>query len=361
MAPPPADGTFSRAQSTAVNELLADKISRRTILGLRYDASFSADVIRLLNDLEVDILGQLVQADVTGVKMARARQARLEKLLTEVRASIKAQYKRIDRLTQGELFKFGQLEAAATGKALTDSAASVGVVLGHGLPTEATMAALLSDPLVMGAPLSDWWLKQSTDLFRSFAADVRIGTMAGETVDQMAKRVAGSRWGNLRGVRDIEVRGTILKARRGARTLVRTSVASVQGAARQATYQANSDVIEFYVHVSRLDSRTSDICLARAGKRWDAETLKPVGHSLPFEVPPLHPNCRSAIAPIPYGGGQLAKNLGADEWIQTLSVADQEALLGVHKSKLFRDGKITASALIDQSNRPLTLDELSAH
>lgn len=344
-----------------MNELLADKVSRRTILGLRYDAQFSREVIVLLNDLEVELVRQLLEADVTGVKMTFARRARTEKLLAEARKATATQYRRINRLTQGELFKLADIEATATGKIITDSAASVGVQLGIGLPTEATFAALLSDPVIMGAPLSDWWAQQSANAFGEFARSVRLGVSAGETTDKIAKRYAGPRWGDLRGVRDQEIAQPILRARRGARALVRTSVASVQGTGRQSVYEANLDVIEFFCHVSRLDSHTSDICIARAGKKWDAETKKPVGHSLSFQVPPLHVNCRSAMVPIVYGGGQLAKNIGADEWINGLSIPEQESLLGVAKSKLFRDGKIKAKDLIDQTNRPLTLEQLAAH
>lgn len=361
MPPPPADGSFGRDKATRVNAQLADKVTRRTLLGLRYDQTLAEKTVLLLKDLEQELLAALARINPTGVATRSAKIERQRRLLAEIQPEIGRQFRRIAALNQKELFSLAEIETAATRAIIVDSAATVGVELGVRLPPQNVFAKLFDAITVQSYPLRDWWNGQSVALFRSFSDAVGRGVVAGETTDQIARRVAGDKWGDLRNVPDEQAGDVIRKARRGARTLVRTSVASVQGEARQSVYESNLDVIEFFQHLSRLDSRTSDICIARAGKKWDAETKVPVGHELPFQVPPLHPNCRSNMIPIVYGGGQMAKNLGADEWLKGLSAQELQAVLGKGRARLFRTGRFKAADLINKSGDSLTLEELAQH
>lgn len=271
-------------------------MTRRAILGARYDASLARQVFAMLDALERDLVAQIAVSDVQGAGLT-ARRARLDRLLRITREQIRDTYRRIELLSDNDLTALATLEAGATRDILGKAFVDLGAALGVGLPTDATMAALTEDKLVMGAPLKDWWAGQNAQLSKDFAAQMRIGVMAGERVDDLARRVAG-------GMHDgLPVRGIMPTSKTWARTLVRTSVASVQNEARAAVYRANTDVVSELVHISRLDSRTTPICIARAGLTWDAQTLKPTGgHRIPFENPPLHLNCLPGHSLVSPGG-----------------------------------------------------------
>jgi len=58
--------------------------------------------------------------------------------------------------------------------------------------------------------------------------------------------------------------------------------------------------------------------------------------------------------------GQVAKDLTFDAWLRRKPKAVQDDMLGVAKADLWRAKKISLSEMIDQKNRPLTIDELQA-
>lgn len=146
--------------------------------------------------------------------------------------------------------------------------------------------------------------------------------------------------------------------------------------ARFNFFRANKNLIDQYQHISVLDGRTSVICIARAGARWNADDLQPIGHRIIFEVPPLHPNCRSTLIPIfksPNEIGTAARvldqfrnDIGGDRGFQTSyssflrsqPVAVAREILGKEKYALFLAGTLTLRQLLDNSGRPLTLDQL---
>ena len=287
------------ADPTAAAEAIADKITKRAILGQRYDASLSADIIAQVTDLERDLVGQIAAIDVTSVTKPSARLVRLQKLLSQSREQIKAAYRRIRLLNDRELSKLLEIEAEATAKLVDAGFQKTDINISVSLPTDAVFAALAEEHIIIGQPLKEWWAKQEAGAFSEFSRQIRLGVGAGETVDQLARRIAG-------GTRDgIPIQGVMEVSRKTAKTLVRTSVASVQNTARQAVYEANSDIFTELVQLSKLDGRTSEICIARAGKAWDMQTKEPIGHSLPFQTPPIHPNCLpgdSLVSP----GGRIA-------------------------------------------------------
>uniref|UniRef100_UPI0035656EEB hypothetical protein n=1 Tax=Roseovarius sp. TaxID=1486281 RepID=UPI0035656EEB len=69
----------------AANDDIADLFTRHAIDLQRVDASQRRAIRRILKDLEGDIVAQLARIDPTGVTRQSARQARLEKLLDQVR------------------------------------------------------------------------------------------------------------------------------------------------------------------------------------------------------------------------------------------------------------------------------------
>lgn len=85
-----------------------------------------------------------------------------------------------------------------------------------------------------------------------------------------------------------------------AERLIRTEMAYFHNQAELAAYD-DLDVDE-YMYIATLDSRTSEICRDLDGKHFPTKDGEPGKN-----MPPMHPNCRSTIAP--YLGPEFTKNL----------------------------------------------------
>jgi hypothetical protein len=342
---------ISPEQASAAAEEIAERLTRRALLGARYDASLARDIVSMLVDLERDLAGQIAEMDITGVSRLSARRQRLESLLEMARKAVRKTYRRITVLAETQLDELFSIEAGASREIMRAAFQDVGVRLGVSLPSSSYMAALAEETLVMGRPLSSWWAGQEASLREAFAREMRLGLQAGETVQQLTRRIRG-------GKRDgLPVKGIMATSRAHAVAMARTSAAGVGNGARFATFEANLDVIQAYVHLSRLDLRTSEQCILRAGKRWDAKTKAPLGHRIPFQLCPIHHGCRS-VHVVQVIGGEPPTNQNGEAWFKGLSAEEQGHLFGAGRMDLFRSGDMSMSELFDQSGRPISLSDL---
>lgn len=159
-------------------------------------------------------------------------------------------------------------------------------------------------------------------------------------------------------------------------------VTSIPGNAKAAAAAAGIKVgdklaLMGYRWVSRLDSKTSQICRSLDGRVFQFDK---------GPLPPAHPNCRSSIAAEIPGrwlkrtpDGRFArrderKAKGADgtepvdgkttyyEWLKTQPEAFQNDALGVTRATLFRKGGMSAATFaklnLGRNFQPLTLDEM---
>jgi len=265
-----------------------------------------------------------------------------------------------------DMLGLAQHEAQATAQ----SFAAIG--LEASLPTVAVMKAIVNGSLIEGAPSAAWWAKQSTDLQFKFAAQVRQGITANETVQQIVRRIIGSS--------KLGIPGIMETSRAGATALVHTSIQQVANDARLATFRENADVIKGVQQLSTLDGRTSAICVAYSGASWDLDGNPINGTTLPFNGgPPRHFNCRSVLVPItrtykelgidipeaPPGTrasdeGQVPADMTMAEWLKSKPTSYVDDLLGQGRADLFLSGKLTLPQLLDLQGNPLTLDQLRA-
>ena len=123
---------------------------------------------------------------------------------------------------------------------------------------------------------------------------VRSGVFAGETLDQISRRLIGKLdFDKLQkaNVKQIALAGGELTklANHQIQTIVRTSVNQVTNQASQAVYAANKKVSPKYEYVATLDSRTSAICQRLDGQTFDYNN---------GPTPPQHFNCRSTTVPV---------------------------------------------------------------
>ena len=215
-----------------------------------------------------------------------------------------------------------------------------------------SMIERISRPRFEGNFMSEWWSRARNDLLFKVKGIIKQGIIESMDKGQITSRLKGAFDGN----------------RAQAAAVVQTSLHTIANDARQSVYEANEDVIDGYYWLSTLDSRTSIPCVSRSGLKWTIDK-KPIGHSLPFQTPPIHWNCRSLVMPILSGFddvkmtrasklGPIDSNITFDKFLKMLSKKEQDEQLGVGRAQLWRDGKITLKDLLDGKGRELTLEEL---
>lgn len=188
---------------------------------------------------------------------------------------------------------------------------------------------------------------------------VKMGFVQGKTTRQIVKEVVGTG-----GLADV--------SQRNAATVIRTALNHVSTQARETVYKKNSDIIERYEWVSTLDSRTSTICRSRDGQKYE------IGKG---PLPPAHPNCRSATAPVisdeydfldagakraargAEGGTQVDASTTYYEFLKQQPAWFQDEALGPTRGKIFRNSGISPEEFrvisVDGFGRPLTLNEMA--
>jgi hypothetical protein len=108
---------------------------------------------------------------------------------------------------------------------------------------------------------------------------VRMGYLEGKPTAKIVSDIRGTR---AKGY----VEGFVEVDRRNLETIVRTALSHTAAGARKRFFEENGDVVESQLWLSTLDSRTSEICIARSGKRYTVdERPKPIGHSVPWCTP----------------------------------------------------------------------------
>ena len=337
------------------NDKIFDKILKSQLLSFRFDASMRQKVLSELKLLEKSLLLQLQDS---GIDESTFKNRRFKELLRAVKVTIDDFYKIADNKLAENLSEYVALESQTTAKLLSDLSTLTAVAIP---PNK--LANIYSNAMIEGSPSSTWWKRQSLKLKNNFEDNIRQGLILGETNSQLVTRIRGTKaFAYKNGIMNI--------ARNDAEALVRSSVQTVANQARFETLELNHDIVSSYRHVSTLDSRTSDQCIVRDGLRWDSITKKPIGHNIPFRVPPIHWNCRSTLIPEISGfepaddatrassDGQVKASTTFESYLKGKSAAFQDEVLGKGKAQLYRDGKITLRQLLDQSGNPLTLSEL---
>lgn len=368
----------------AIAALLADRFIGHHVDLLRLAESERETVFRMLGQLQSELLQQMdAQIPLPGFETVSYRKSQALFRLTD--KLIQQKYGRIAREHQSMLIDLVEYEADRTRQVVNRQ---VGVaMLSVGVP-ESVLKALVNDDLVEGRPAKEWWRQQSDTLRGRFQHTIRQGIFAGETLDQLKQRVRGTK---ARQFQD----GIMAITSRNAEALIRTSVQSVANAARHATFKANEDVMAGFQALVTLDTRTSEICMARSGYAWDLD-----GRPLNEETkeafpgpPPWHFNCRTVLVPVLKSwaqlqreaqqdealgkkldnieakigkgtqasmDGQVSADLTYEQWLETKSEDVQIEVLGRGRWQLWRRGLITLADLLDQRGRAVTLDALQA-
>jgi len=381
------------------NDEYLDAVLRHQIDLRRYTTGLAKRVVRLLEEADRDLAERLrarlsrfrgPDVDFTGERW----KAMLSDI-RDVRAAVFAEYKALVREELGQL-------AVLEGQAEIDTLQSAITIDVHFAAVSADqLRAIVTSRPFQGRYLRDWFSTLETADQQRLVTALQLGMTNGESVDDIVRRVAGTR-------KNAYADGILAITRRDAQGIVRTAVNHVSNIARNYVWEANSDIITAKIWVSTLDGRTSAVCRARDGHG------APVGNNkLPPNIPPLVPadakppahfNCRSVMVAYIDGAGllgnrptvtdtrtrakreidfrQMAKEQGKSiqdvrkawieqnvglvpasttyqEFLGRQSISFQEEVLGKTKAKLFRDGGLTLDQFVDRAGNELTLSELA--
>ncbi len=234
---------------------------------------------------------------------------------------------------------------------------------------------------------------------------IRTGFAAGDTTEQIVTRIRGTQANNF-------ADGIMQASRNQARTLVRSQVQTIANQAREEAFKENAELIAGVQWVATLDSRTTIICANLDGKVWKLDTKEPIGHSFAWPGPTAHMNCRSTQISVLKSFDQLQKGTDADvearfkrklgarwdgdeklqrrvdrdayiarnfanarasmdgqvaatmkfpEWLRKKDREQRgfaDRVLGKERAMLWRKGQLSFPQMVDQTNRPLSLEQI---
>lgn len=321
-------------EAAQLNREVAKRIIDHQIDLLRLAAGERKQILDQIDILSKKVRAELLMADTGSTQ-------KLNRLLSAINELVQTLYGEIGDANEIMLNDYHALEQRAF-------SSIANAVIGS---QAFQVSAAKFDGLMLGSPLGMWWARQAEDLKFKLGGIVRSGVIEGRTNEQLAR----------------EFNQVFEVSKTHARTLVNTSVATVTGHARKTLYERNADIMLGLYQLSTLDARTSEICRARDGLKWTLE-YEPVGHNQAFRDTPLHPNCRSLMLPWIDDGtnstrasafGQVDAKLTYEEWLKDKPVEMQDDILGNGKAQMWRDGKITFLDMIDQTGRPLSLEQLN--
>jgi SPP1 gp7 family putative phage head morphogenesis protein len=212
-----------------------------------------------------------------------------------------------------------------------------------------------------GALMEPFMKSWSESTLGAVEGAVRDGWAQGKTVPQVMQQIRGTKAAMYKD-------GILTTSRREAAAMVRTSTQHVAQSARMATWGANGDLIKGYEILATLDGRTSTVCRALDGEKFD------LGKG---PVPPLHVNCRSTTIPtlgpewdfLDEGATRSSLNgyVPADttyyEWLKGQDPAFIKDAIGAGNATLLTSGKLTAREFKDLSLgknfEPMTLKQMA--
>lgn len=376
-----------------LSDLIHDQIIGHSVDLLRVAAGLRRDMVGFLRELEAKLVLALANAELEGLTSFQAGKVRV--LLKQTRETIATTYGEMADAHNASMIRLAVIEGEVAVSAI--NAVFFGVEVASTFLTDRQLKSIVGKTLIEGAPSRDWWERQNLHLQNQFTDLVRDGIARGRTTPEMVRTLRGTKANNY-------ADGIMTGTRRGVEALVRTSVQSVANEVRTETYRANDDVVKGLQWVATLDGRTTLICIGLNGLMWDLD-YRPIGHDKEWPGPTAHWNCRSTQIAVLKSweelgadgfrakpdskrfdrylqeelaglgideakaaniirstrssmDGQVARDLTFSDWLKTKSDSFANKLLGPTRADMWREGKLKLTDLTDQTNRPMTIEEL---
>ena len=358
----------------AANVILQDKAIDRAHDLHRFGVGVVQRIIAVLNRTDASLTAQLTEA-LMRLERDSFTVERLDALLGSVRALNAQAYQAVLAAIQPEMADLAKVESAAQKTALR-GAIPAAVQLQFpvaGVAWEQVYAAALSRPF-QGRLLKDWAANLEVSRMTAIKNAVRAGYVEGQTTSEIIQKIRGTRamrYGD----------GILAKPRQDVAAVVQTALSHTAQTARQASYEANADIVKAVQWVSTLDTRTTPMCRIRDGLQYSADTHKPLDSNVPWGDGPgrLHFNCRSVSVPILKSwrelgipidempattrasmDGQVPAEMTYQQWFTNQSDARQRDILGATRYKLWKAGKVTTDQFYNNKGQWLSLAQLQA-
>jgi len=297
---------------------------------------------------------------------------RLESLLASVRDINRMAVQTSFQSLADELLDFGRDESGYHYDLFTQLLPEA--VLRHypliSLSSDMVYATAMAQPF-QGRLLKEWASNLEADRLKRVVNTVRSGYLAGDTTDQIARKVRGT-------ANRHRQDGALQMSRANAMSIAKTAVSHIAAVARGKFAQANRDVLDAKQWLSTLDNRTTPICIIRDRKKYTLDN-KPVGHKIPYLTGPgeIHFCCRSTETlvmkswrelGIPLDemdagtrasmDGQVSADSSYLAWLARQSAERQDQVLGVVRGRQYRAGNLTLSDMFTDKGEWLTLAQL---
>lgn len=349
-----------------VNEDLFNRGIRHAMLleGLK-DAEVARIAKFLGGDFRKDILARYMSAPI-----GQASGLRYESLLDDIKRMSRGAMRTIEKDVVQTLNEVGGLSVSFAGDSLSEA---LPFAYNPSMPGPNMIRALVANEPVQGKLVTTWFKDLGQTMGSRVNQQITLGLTQGESVDQIIRRIRGTRAGRY-------MDGVIGATRRDVEAVVRTQMTHVSNKARERVYEANGEVIKGVQYVATLDARTTDIC---AG--LDGRVFKPTEGPRP----PLHIRCRSTTVPVTKSFKELGEEFKSEKlkglpesrvnrvrasmdgvqrqrntyekWLRGQPREFQDAVLGSKRAELFRDKRVHFTRFTNYGVFPpkeLTAEEL---
>lgn len=331
------------------NDEILDLLLKRDLLLQRVSNGLSKDIASQYIKMIDEAINSLGRVDISLINM--------NKIIKEINSNIGLDYASVeDNFNEVAITEASFIPKAINGIVAVD-------IMNKTLPDSLVNKIVKNSYLSDGLTIKQGFEKLDIRLQETFQNQIRLGVLNGDTTQTIIK--------------NLKPYMTDFKDNR-IEALVKTAVSTVVNNTRLETYKENEEIFKGYQHQSVIDFRTTTECGIRDNLTWTID-LKPIGHKLPFKNPALHYRCRSIMLPltksykelgldieeIPVGtrsslNGAIPANTSFTDWFEKQSATNQEKYLGQGRYKLFKEGKITFSDLINQKGKVLTIKELKS-
>jgi SPP1 gp7 family putative phage head morphogenesis protein len=216
--------------------------------------------------------------------------------------------------------------------------------------SDTAIARAAADFTVFGNTIDDHMAVIGQRLSNQVEAQIRLGASAGQSDVDIIQRIIGN------GTRG----GVMEQARSNVRAIADSAVHSAADTGRRIAMAAAG--VGGVQWMAILDMDVCPDCAERDGKCWliDGTPITDAPEWIPV---PIHPRCRCISMPLSGDEEQITKYAGKTpdnfgKFLDTMSEAEQNDVLGTGRAAIWRDGKMSLNELVGQDGLFKTLTEL---
>ncbi|MDV5387600.1 minor capsid protein [Pseudomonas juntendi] len=280
--------------------------------------------------LHLQALKVAVKAELDEAMTARnwSAVARLRKTFVTIDKLIADEYELMSETLRKELGDLFAYETEFTSKLL-------GFDFTSSLVTEKLVDSIVSNDPFDGKILGEWLDEQKLATQIKVKQTIRLGVLNGLSTAKIVDALYA------------EPGNPFTGARRNAEVMVRTASAHVTSQASLKTFERVG--FGSYQLSAVLDSRTTPVCRALDGKIYKTTDKG-------RKVPPFHPGCRTVM--IAVSDDEPAFTDGYEDWLGRQDAAEQEAILGPARFRLWKSGQPLESFVDLDTHHVIPLDQL---